>query len=123
MTQTLNVHVVSIFVNQMQMASSKSSNTDKPMRIHIHPQCGACNALFLPDDHVVARMIFGLSSPSTCSNTNINTKCFALKTPFERIIRLLLVGFAIAIRDSHSLRGSLFAMSLQAKVATLPMKA
>lgn len=121
MTQTLNVHVVSIFINQMQMASSKSSNTDKPMRIHIHPQCGACNTLYLPDDHVVARMISGLSSPS--SNTNINTKCFALKTPFERILRLPLVGFAIAIRESQSLRGSLFAMSLQTKVATLPMKA
>ncbi|KAL7921836.1 hypothetical protein ACQKWADRAFT_294567 [Trichoderma austrokoningii] len=24
------------------------------IRIHIHPQCGACNSLFLPEDHVVA---------------------------------------------------------------------
>ncbi|KAL6910159.1 hypothetical protein GGI43DRAFT_389466 [Trichoderma evansii] len=36
------------------MASSESSNIDAPLRVRIHTQCGACNHLLLPGDHLVA---------------------------------------------------------------------
>lgn len=99
-----------------KMASSKSSTTDKPMLIHIHPQCGACNTLLLPEDRIVACIVFRLSSP-TSSNTNINIECFTLRIPFKRTIRLPRVTAAITLRDPF------FAMSLQTNVATLPRKA
>ncbi|UKZ86356.1 uncharacterized protein TrAFT101_002191 [Trichoderma asperellum] len=38
----------------MKMASPTSANIDAPLRIRLHRQCGACNHLFLPGDHLVA---------------------------------------------------------------------
>ncbi|KAL6910158.1 hypothetical protein GGI43DRAFT_389463 [Trichoderma evansii] len=43
----------------MQMASSEPSNFVVQRHMHIHPQCSACNTLFLPDDNIVALLYDG----------------------------------------------------------------
>ncbi|KAL7902765.1 hypothetical protein HDV64DRAFT_266767 [Trichoderma sp. TUCIM 5745] len=53
------------------MSSSKSCTNDQPMLVHIHPQCGACNTLFLPEDAVVARI-----GPFFCNEPS-NKRCYA----------------------------------------------